>query len=72
MIHAVLRKVLDLSENEDLQPGKPLPFTEWEAKFLIGLSFRKDWVISSSKLKIVRTLSDSKPAGDAAKIFRPP
>jgi hypothetical protein len=42
MIHAVLRKVLDLSENEDLQPGKPLPFTEWEAKFLIGLSFRKD------------------------------
>lgn len=42
MIQAVLWKVLDLSENEDLQPGEPLPFAEWEAKFLIGLSFRKD------------------------------
>ena len=54
MIHGVLRKVLDLTENQDLQPGEPLPFAEWEAEFLIGLSFRKDLVILSSKLKIVR------------------
>lgn len=40
-IQTLLRKVLDLSEGKDLTPGQPLPFAQWEAEFLIGLSFRK-------------------------------
>ncbi len=38
-IEEIFAKVLYLS-NGDLQPGMELPFTELEAQFLIGLSFR--------------------------------
>lgn len=54
MIEALLRKVLFLAEDNDLQPGNPLPFAEGEAKFLIGLSFRKtmgDIVFQTQKRK---------------------
>ncbi len=40
-INEVLAKVLYLSEG-DLTPGIELPFTQLEAQFLIGLSFRMD------------------------------
>lgn len=38
-VEAILRKVLDLAEG-DLRPGIELPFTQLEARFLIGLTFR--------------------------------
>lgn len=40
-IEQIYGKVLYLS-NGDLEPGTPLPFTELEARFLIGLAFRLD------------------------------
>ena len=39
-IEEVLRKTLDLGTSGDLNPGVPIPYTQLEAEFLIGLTFR--------------------------------
>jgi ABC-type transporter lipoprotein component MlaA len=39
-IRGLFRHVIDVAGGDDLQPGKPLPLNEYEAKFLVGLTFR--------------------------------
>ncbi|MBW2243165.1 MAG: VacJ family lipoprotein [Deltaproteobacteria bacterium] len=36
----ILQKVVDLAGDHDLEPGNPIPLSDLEAEFLIGLSFR--------------------------------
>ncbi len=39
-IRALFRHVIDMAGGKDLQPGRPLPLNDNEAKFLVGLAFR--------------------------------
>jgi ABC-type transporter lipoprotein component MlaA len=39
-IRALFRHVIDVAGGEDLQPGKPLPLSDFEARFLVGIVFR--------------------------------
>jgi ABC-type transporter lipoprotein component MlaA len=39
-IRGLFRHVIDVAGGDDLQPGKPLPLSDNEAKFLVGIAFR--------------------------------
>lgn len=39
-IRGLFRHVIDVAGGQDLQPGKPLPLNDYEAKFLVGIAFR--------------------------------
>ena len=39
-IRGLFRHVIDIAGEPDLQPGRPLPLSDDEAKFLVGIAFR--------------------------------
>jgi ABC-type transporter lipoprotein component MlaA len=62
-IRALFRHVIDVAGGRDLEPGKPLPLSDDEAKFLIGISFR---------LKLTDILDQARALGRTGDFFLTP
>jgi ABC-type transporter lipoprotein component MlaA/pimeloyl-ACP methyl ester carboxylesterase len=62
-IRALFRHVIDVAGGRDLQPGKPLPLSDDEAKFLIGIAFR---------MKLLDILDQARALGRTGDFFLTP
>jgi len=62
-IRALFRHVIDVAGGRDLEPGKPLPLSDDEAKFLIGISFR---------MKLLDILDQARALGRTGDFFLTP
>jgi len=62
-IRALFRHVIDVAGGRELEPGRPLPLSDDEAKFLIGISFR---------MKLLDILDQARALGRTGDFFLTP